>query len=297
MKGRMAGLLLLILGVFLLLWGIYERKMTDGFEHQVVLISEDGFDNARLQQLMEGGETDPKSTEAADEISRPMAAWTKQKELAVADAMSGRSSVTDVIFLYGSSRCLLPYGENLQPGDGGCLMGEGLAKELFGTADARGQSIAWQGKSWVVRGVVKEPSGLLLLEASDLLKEVKFDRLNVLAEEKEDIRLAGEHVRNRYGFLAKQLRLDYYRGLSWLTELVPGKWSDFNGWKENFRQKQQELNRLANTEKSMIEMMILACYKGSCLKIGASLLLFAASGWKLLRRRSVRACVSLSDAL
>ena len=47
--------------------------------------------------------------------------------------------------------------------------------------------------------------------------------------------------------------MDYLRSPKSLTELVPGKWSDFDGWKANWKLRKEELRRIRKMHKNNIE--------------------------------------------
>ena len=49
------------------------------------------------------------------------------------------------------------------------------------------------------------------------------------------------------------LRMDYLRSWQMLSELVPGRWSDFSGWKENVQTRKQQLRQIAKMRKTGIE--------------------------------------------
>ena len=49
------------------------------------------------------------------------------------------------------------------------------------------------------------------------------------------------------------IRMDYLRSPKSLTELVPGKWSDFDGWKANWRLREAGLRYIRKMHKFDIE--------------------------------------------
>ena len=69
-------------------------------------------------------------------------------------------------------------------------------------------------------------------------------------------RTAAEFI-SRYGLDGQILHYEYKRNLSWFTDLIPGKWSDFSGWKENMKTLQSDEKILKQCEKSTVESLYL----------------------------------------
>ena len=150
----------------------------------------------------------------------------------MSEGFGGRNADTNVIAVCGPSYCLLPFGKNLAAEDlSGCIVGKSLAEKLFGSSQAKGQEISWRDRKWKVRDVVCEPSDFVMVQASGIIGEVSFDRISIIPEEKEDRLLVGERFISQYGIFGHMLRFDYLYRLSWLKEMVPGEWSDFEGWR------------------------------------------------------------------
>ncbi len=80
-------------------------------------------------------------------------------------------------------------------------------------------------KAAATRGVVLH-TDFPLMGSNDLLcdAETKAKMLPV----------AGERFINQHGLAARELQWNYRYGWKWLAEMVPAKWSDFEGWRENF---------------------------------------------------------------
>lgn len=245
--------------------------------------SEEGSFSGEWLQSAFAEHTQPEETSNSLDTKRSFAAWGEWKGEFIAGKNGGRKGSGDVIALCGPSRCLLPIGKNLTPQDkNGCIIGQKLAEELFGGSRAEGQKITWQGGTWTIRGVVQNPARLLMVQVggrAGLMKKLHLNRINISMEDGEDRHLAGENFIQQNSLTAQMLRWDYLSGISWLREMVPGQWSDFDGWKENF-QKQGEAARLAReTWKSSIEAWGLGCRKkGGRLSLAGVFLLVLGMG-------------------
>lgn len=99
-------------------------------------------------------------------------------------------------------------------------------------------------KAAATRGVVFH-TDFPLMGSNDLLcdAETKAKMLPV----------AGERFINQHGLAARELQWNYRYGWKWLAEMVPAKWSDFEGWRENFQKHKKAVELVKNTEKSTIE--------------------------------------------
>ncbi len=195
--------------------------------------------------------------EAADGMV--FTAWTELPDVTVTDPDLGRMVQTDALVLDGSSELVLPLAPVLPQGDtDGCLIGEETAWELFGSTQVTGDGICIGNETRVILGVVDLPqSGVVLSGGVKDLTETKtgedggyYDRITVDGGKAED----AEMFLVQNGLDGKILRLDYLRSLRWLIELIPGKWSDFPGWKDNFTQKKEDFGLLLQINKNSIEL-------------------------------------------
>lgn len=194
-------------------------------------------------------------------------AWGELWDMTVADPDLGRKVQTDVLVLDGSSELVLPLAPVLPEGDAnGCLLGEQTAWELFGSTQVKGDAILIGNQTRIIRGIVSLPRSGVVIEGSidgligtgeDTDEESwYYSRITVEGRKVEDARL----FLMQGGFNGKVFRMDYLRSLRWLTELIPGKWSDFSGWKENFKQKKQDFGLISKIDKNCVELY----YESQC---------------------------------
>lgn len=239
--------------VFLML-GRYWSEQGEPYVKNLTIQEEgQGIDAAWLRSglcsVMQG-----EDVENEEQTKYTFAAWKQLKKEAVTTELRGKCSHVDVLAIYGSSHCILPIGKNLSvEDDNGCIIGRGLAEGLFGGTHVEGSSIRWREREWVVRGVVEEPSDLLVVQASVMMEDISFDRINLVAKEGQDKRQLEEGFISSAGLSAHALRWDYLYGLHWLREMIPGKWSDFAGWEQNFKTYQEAVNEAKMAERNSVE--------------------------------------------
>lgn len=245
---------LFFLSVLLLAEGVINARRGGDFLGNLTIVSEEGFDSGIAEAAAGGGgEESPSDGEEPQEDSFTFAAWTEFGNEPVSDEFSKKACSADVTAIRGPSYCLLPFGKSLSPQDTeGCIIGREMAEKLFGSHMAEGREVVWRDRKWTVRGVVEEPGDLLMLQASGM-EEITFHKISISLDGAYDRRLTGEKFASRYGVLARPLRFDYLYGIAWLKEMVPDKWSDFGGWKENFKEYRETAKYVQNAGKSTIE--------------------------------------------
>lgn len=234
--------------LFLTAGCVFGVKVRD-FSHSVTIqADENGFDMEMLKEMM--ADPEPEYT---------FAAWKEETGRQISAAESGRSDTANVIEIYGPSYCVLPYGANLcQEDKDACLIGRKLSEQLFGGYQVEGQQIQYNGRMLTIRGVIKEPGEMLICETTE--PETGFNRISILAEAGEGYLKAKDFI-SGYSLAAQPLRFDLYQNLAWIQEMIPGKWSDFDGWKENIKEKRQEFQFVSGAAKSNPELLYLGWVK------------------------------------
>lgn len=259
------------LGIAFAFWeaGSVYGKKAESFSHTVTVMSEeDGLGEDIIKEI----DNDPEQENA-------FAAWKEIPDSFLTAKESGRTSRADVIMLYGSSYCVLPYGKVIDKEDTtGCLIGRKIAEDLFGSRQVEGQELICGDRTLAVRGVIREPENLLLCEipdissnsSSDSSSDISFDRISFFAENAEDGRKTAEEFMNRYGLNVEILRFDYYQNLFWIKELIPGKWSDFSGWNKNLENQKEQKEQISRMRKSCLETeyLLLLRERNLCILLG-----------------------------
>lgn len=189
--------------------------------------------------------------------------WGEKRGISISDKENLRQANVNVLMIRGSSEYLIPCGKILQKDDRkGCLIGRKTAEQLFGTHHAENLYIQYEHEIFQVRGIVNEPEDIFVIQKQNNTEDI----LNHITIKKRPDRTVPETLQDfkvRYGVDGEVLRFDFYRNLSWILELIPGKWSDFSGWKRNIAATKDNWNFLEGSEKSSLEMMMLEKNKRS----------------------------------
>lgn len=225
--------------------------------------------------LSEGEEFSVEDFESdAEEAMYTFTLWEEQKNVYVSSARLGRTAQADVLQIYGQSRLLLPYGKNILPEDTeGCLIGEALSQSLFGSEAVEGQQLMLGERVLTVRGVVCEPKQVLICETETKGKDYRPDHISVAMDENKDTASMIRSFMRYYGISATAVRYDYYLYPIPLGELLPGKWSDFDGWRTNLAAYREALQVLGNIPRSCIEELYMKKIRQGyiCLALGVLL--------------------------
>lgn len=255
---KYAGRVLLFIGLAmaggLMYHGALSRQKAAMLEQNAVLALDSPLNETITARMREAEE---KQEEAVG-----FTAWAQEGNKSVKAEASGKTAEADILWINGSSHLLLPYGKILNQQDPeGCLLDERTASDLFGSIKVEGMRLLVDGQTWVIRGVFASPQKLLIVQDSREGDVAVWNRITVSLKQGQSVPAAEEDFLVRHGITGTPLRWDFYQNMSWLWELVPGKWSDFSGWSENIREKSQELKQLLQTEKSAIELEYLKLYR------------------------------------
>ena len=253
---------------------IYQEKLSDFSNIITIEATENGFQQTSIETIRQ--EQEAKKATEAERAGKKNAtgqsevfsftAWTERKDQPVEAEFSGRQTTADCYLLMGDSYLVLPWGKNLSADDTeGCIIGATVAQTIFGGTEVEGQTLLYDERTLTVRGVVQEPDDILLCQmqeqtgigsGTDSDSAVTFDRINLLVtEESGTASQTVEQFINCYGLDADSLHFERKQNLYWLTELTPGKWSNFSGWSTNLKTLQSDRQRLRQCEKSGIESL------------------------------------------
>lgn len=253
---------------------IYQKKLSDFSNIITIEASENGFQQTSIEAIRQ--EQKSKKTAESERAGKKniigqseafsFTAWAERKDQPVEAEFSGRQTTADCYLLMGDSYLVLPWGKNLSADDTeGCIIGAAVAQTIFGGTEVEGQTLLYDERTLTVRGVVQEPDDILLCQmqeqtgigsGTDSDSAVTFDRINLLVtEESGTASQTVEQFINCYGLDADSLHFERKQNLHWLTELTPGKWSNFSGWSTNLKTLQSDRQRLRQCEKSGIESL------------------------------------------
>ena len=158
-----------------------------------------------------------------------------------------------MVSLFGSSESVLPVAPVLDADDAaGCLVAKDTAWQLFGSTDVVGQTICVDANVYTIRGIVMIPATGVYVQIrgnESVHKQMKFNRLTLGVADTE----SGNQFLSEYALTGRVIRSDNLLDVTRYTELIPGKWSDFDGWKQNWKRLQQEIRQNRMMRKTTIE--------------------------------------------
>lgn len=241
----MSRLCVLLAAVCFLVYGLTAIRTADARSGGVLLAAaerENVPDAAGVERMRE--------EEAQCEEPLGFTAWSQREETVM--ALDGcRRVQTDVIRICGSSEYLIPYGKILQEGDEeGCLIGRKTAETLFKSHNVTGLSVSCGGREYVVRGVLSAPEELLVIAGEET---EAYDHITLDIRGGNE-RTAAEKFLARHGLSMQCMNRAGFRKTFSLTELLPGSWSDFAGWKQNFAAWREGVRQQEKIVPSVFEL-------------------------------------------
>lgn len=254
-----------LLAVLFGILGTLYKKQADSMEQYITLLLETPISVGEAEQII-----------ANMPVENEVTIWGEDKNQSLTEQRLGKQTQADVMVLYGSSEWLFSYESILQKSDKeGCLLGEETARKLWGSTDIIGEKISVNDQVWQVRGILHEPQNIMVIEGTEQMETECLNRITIDYETGADHLSKVETFLIQNGLSGEVLRFDYLNSLNWLGELVPGKWSDFEGWQENIQSKINELRQLTKIEKTSLEVV----YEEKC---RYSMFLFMLTGIFLL---------------
>ncbi len=233
----------LIAAVVLFLAGQNDYRRGDRFLQGMIMTVKSGIGGTQAGAMLD-----------AEKPVYSFAVWTELSKESVCAVDRGNFVDAAVMAVCGSSECVLSFGRNLTMDDTeGCIVGKGLAEKLFGGRRVEGQRIEWRGRHWTVRGVVEEPSELLMVQTYGMEEEIQYDKISVRLSAGGSRRGEGEKFAACYGIDARAVRWDYLYTYHWIAEMIPGKWSDFDSWRRNLKEYREGRELAVSTGRSLIE--------------------------------------------
>lgn len=249
--GRYIGGVVCLLCIFcLVIMGTAFWQEGSFYENYVTIINPDGVYEDTICNDM-----DKKQESLEQEKRMSYTFWGEKRGILINDKENLRQANVNVLTIRGSSEFLIPCGKILQKDDKkGCLIGRKTAEELFGTHHAENLYIQYEHEIFQVRGIVDEPEDIFVIQKQGNTDAV-LDHITIKRQSGRTVPETVQDLKTRYGVDGEALRFDFYRRGSWILELIPGKWSDFSGWRQNIRSAENKWKLLESTEKSSLEVV------------------------------------------
>lgn len=111
-----------------------------------------------------------------EQAPKEVLAWNEKDSGQVTSAYQDKEESVKIYEVFGNSEALLPMtllcGSYLSANDSyGCILEEGAAYRLFGSTQATGSKIILDGKTYVIRGVVKTEQNIMIIPAGEKIEE------------------------------------------------------------------------------------------------------------------------------
>ena len=236
MKRAVAGITCLLCAIGFAFGAAHAEKRADAVWQNATLYLEQSISAEDAQRLATEGE------------NKNFTAWTQKADRTVTAPELGTQVQTSVYELYGSSEYVLPQAPVLSADDlSGCLVAKDTAWKLYGSTRIIGQHIGIKDRICTIRGIVNAPGTGVYVPFSG--GKAAFDRLTIESKTPQD----AEQFLLQHGLTGHVLRMDYLKDITTLLELVPGKWSDFPGWKRTIAERKTKLRQIAQMRKNGIE--------------------------------------------
>lgn len=269
----------------LILMGMVLHKENTFYDNYITIANTSGtYEQETLTNL----ENIEEKIKQEQEQTMTYTLWGEEKEQQVKDRDNLRQSNVTVLTLWGSSWQIIPYGKILQKEDTtGCLVDRTTAEQLFGNYQAEGLYVQYKERLFQVRGVINVQAPVLVIQHQNDMGGT-LNRITMERKQGDSVVETVEKFLAVYGVNGEPLRFDFYRSPEWILELIPGKWSDFDGWKKNILSYQKKWSFLQQAQKGIMEHFYENQMKKEVLCFlvaGGMMVLFCITGGKYYSRK------------
>ncbi len=146
---------------------IYQWRELHQFSKQIGLRYEAGtLSGEQIEQYNKGQIENAKKTESTRQIE--ITAWKMEKEQEVSWKETGQQTKGTVITVYGDMARVLPFsmkygGFTFHEDTAGCVVSRRLAWKLFGAEDVVGNAVQYEGREFLIRGVLDMEESVLAI--------------------------------------------------------------------------------------------------------------------------------------
>lgn len=208
--------------VFLRLFGLMKQRNTGNYELSEEISREDAV---RMF------ERDCEERAFCDSVLF----WKREKAQQVTNPEFSRSARTDAYILCGDSSILWTDAYPLDYKDEkGCLLGDMLADNLFGSENVIGEEVQWQGRTFQVRGIIRDSEAFV----AEGTGETGFSYASIYAHDEMDKKRLMDSLGNAYGI--NGIRVD---APLFSREEMPQKVSDIAGWKDYLKAQWEKVKK------------------------------------------------------
>lgn len=210
------------------------------------LTQTDGTGIYKLSEAMTAKEADKmleKETEQEESgLSEQLVFWGKKENQTVENPEFNRSITGTVYVLCGDSNLIWKESYPLEREDKkGCLIGEKLALQLFGSDKVVGETVTWKNQSFQIRGIIVGEDCL----AMEGIEEQELSNLTIKGENETEMDRNLEYMAMNYGVEGLRINSPMFA-----KKDMPKKVSDVTGWVDFFKKQIKIWNRNHYHEKN-----------------------------------------------
>ncbi len=140
----------------------------------------------------------------------------------------------------------------------GCLLDEETMYKLFGTQMYTGQTVCYDGREYIVRGIVKCNVPVLVINYPDNSYYDGSMISGIVLDTSDEVYMNqfSSSLEASYGVAEAVYYTDEYDSLRRWTEL-PVKWSDFDFWPDYWQGIKDKINHVIYDNKDVIERLVI----------------------------------------
>lgn len=213
--------------LILISWGcsVYlERFAMQNYSGVSVRLEGEGVLQGELENAVKQEQS---KEDSGDEASVQVTAWSRGSRITIKNTNLNTSAQTRVIQVYGSMAKVCPmkllygnfcYEEDMQ----GCVIDEKTAYDLFRNKNVVGNSITYNSKQYIIRGVVKSKEQMVLI--LDNKKNTSFSNLELLFSDMENQEESAKNFITNYQLSSGYMTIvegNFYAKLLHNTVLLP----------------------------------------------------------------------------
>lgn len=153
---------------------------------------------------------DMQSKEKESDAPIHFTAWGEVKGGIVKNNELNRSADVNTLFVKGDSSLVYDNAWNLSEDDiESCLLSENVAYQLYGQNNVTGTTITYNGRSLIVRGIIKESDDLLIVQALSDTDKV-MDHVSIEIGSGDKATEVVQEFKNRYTGFTDQVSIQSY---------------------------------------------------------------------------------------
>lgn len=141
---------------------------------------------------------DMQTTEETTDNPIHFTAWGEVKDGMVEEGDLNKSAKVNALLIKGDSNLVYENSQNLTSDDvDGCLLSENVVYQLYGDNNVTGKTIEYNGRSLIIREVIKDTSDLIIMQALSSTEQV-MNYVSIEVGSGDDADVVVQEFNNRY---------------------------------------------------------------------------------------------------